>query len=30
MGTASIPFWFAMVSPLIGLVVGFLGVWLFS
>jgi len=30
MSTAAIPFWFAMISPLIGLIVGFLSVWLFS
>jgi hypothetical protein len=30
MSTAAIPFWFAMVSPLIGLIAGFLGAWLFS
>jgi hypothetical protein len=26
----AIPLWFAMLSPLIGLIIGFLGAWLFS
>lgn len=25
-----IPFWFAVLSPLIGLILGFLGAWVFS
>jgi hypothetical protein len=30
MSTTLIPFWFVALSPVIGLIVGFLGAWLFS
>src|SRR5436190_13732981 len=30
MSAASIPLWFAILSPLLGVIVGFLGAWLFS